>query len=72
MASLRVESEEIDPGTILVIGKETRLRPSTEPYDNKVAGVVSGARGCRPGIVLRKKHPQNNRVSVALLGRVYL
>jgi hypothetical protein len=62
---------EIEPGTVMVIDKETRLQPSTEPYDRKVAGVVSGAGDCRPGIVLGKKHEQKNRIPVALVGRVY-
>jgi hypothetical protein len=60
-----------DPGTVMVIDRESRLRPSTEPYDRKVAGVISGAGDCKPGIVLDKKCSQINRMAVALMGKAY-
>lgn len=64
-------SEAVCPGMVMVIDQEDLLRPSTEPYDTKVAGVVSGAGGFRPGLVLDRKHPKNNRLPVALMGKVY-
>jgi hypothetical protein len=60
-----------DPGTVMVIEEGSRLRPSTEPYDKKVAGVISGAGDCKPGIILDKKPSQKNRLPVALIGKVY-
>jgi hypothetical protein len=66
-----VTSEDVDPGMVMVIDQENQLRPSMEPYDKKVAGVVSGAGGFRPGIVLDRKQPKNNRLPVALMGKVY-
>jgi hypothetical protein len=64
-------SEDVDPGTLMVIDRESKLRPSTEPYDKKVAGVVSGAGDCKPGIVLDRKRTKRARMPVALVGKVY-
>jgi hypothetical protein len=41
-----------EPGTVLVIGDAGRLRACECEYDHRVAGVVSGAGGTRPGIIL--------------------
>jgi hypothetical protein len=62
---------EVEPGTVMVIEGEDRLRCSEQPYDRRVAGVVSGAGDCRPGIVLGKKWMQHDAVAVALIGKVY-
>ena len=43
---------EIEPGTVLVIGADGPLRPCDAAYDHRVLGVVAGAGGTRPGIVL--------------------
>jgi hypothetical protein len=63
----------IEPGTVVVLSEEGRLRTSTYAYDRKVAGVVSGACGFKPGIVLdrRRKTGTESRVPVALVGKVY-
>lgn len=65
------ESEEIDPGTVLVIDDESKLRPCRGSYDKKVAGVVSGAYGAGPGIILGKNSAQSKRLPIALNGKVY-
>jgi hypothetical protein len=65
------EAEQIDPGTVVVFDQEGALRPSQQAYDKKVAGVVSGAGGYRPGIVLDRQQSQVGRASVALVGKVY-
>jgi hypothetical protein len=36
----------------MVIGQEDKLQQSTQAYDKKVAGVISGAGDYRPGIRL--------------------
>ena len=64
-------SEVIEPGSVVVIDHEDGLRTSQKAYDTKVAGVVSGAGKYRPGIVLDKQHAQDNRLLVALGGKVY-
>lgn len=63
--------EVIDAGTVLVIHDEGSLRPSTQAYDRRVAGVVSGAGGVNPGIVLGRSGVSNNRQPIALSGKVY-
>jgi hypothetical protein len=65
------EAEGIEPGTVVVIDQEGALRPSQQAYDKKVAGVVSGAGGYRPGIVLDRQQSHDGRASVALVGKVY-
>jgi hypothetical protein len=61
---------QIDPGSVLVINDESKLHPCEEPYDRKVAGVVSGADEYRPGIILGKSGGQNRRIPLALAGKV--
>ena len=64
-------SAEVEPGTVMVLGEEGALRESDEPYDRKVAGVISGAGACRPGLILDKKPTERRRLPVALMGKVY-
>jgi hypothetical protein len=65
---------ELEPGTLVCIDPENpgRLMPSTSAYERTVAGVISGAGGVLPGMLMGQrgtvadgKHP------VALTGRVY-
>lgn len=65
------ESQPLSPGTVMVIGDENKLHQCTEAYDKKVAGVLSGAGNCKPGIVLDRQQSQNNRMPVALTGKVF-
>ena len=62
--------EQIDPGTVLVIDEESKLEPCEEPYDRKVAGVVSGAGDLKPGLVLGRKEGYTDKLPIALVGRV--
>ncbi len=63
--------EEVEPGTVMVIDSEGALRQSDRAYDKRVAGVISGAGNYKPGIVLDKQNSSNNRMPIALLGKVY-
>jgi hypothetical protein len=63
--------ERLEPGTVVVINAEGALRKSTGAYDRRVAGVVSGAGDCKPGIILDRQAVQEGRVPVALVGKVY-
>jgi hypothetical protein len=47
------------------------LRPSDQAYDKRVAGVISGAGNYKPGLILDKQESSNNRVPIALMGKVY-
>ena len=64
------EAAAIDPGTVLVIGEEGRLRPCEGAYDRRVAGVVSGAAGARPAIIL-DNGAEEEGVPVALNGKAW-
>jgi hypothetical protein len=65
------EVEESEPGTVMVIDQTGALRISRQAYDKKVAGVISGAGGYKPAIVLDKQGSRDRRLPVALLGKVY-
>lgn len=73
-AQPRSDKAKIEPGTIVVIDPDHpgKLRVSNSEYDRTVAGVISGAGGVSPGMILGHtgtsadgEHP------VALSGRVY-
>jgi hypothetical protein len=64
-------TEQMDPGTVMVLGAEGQLEQSHKAYDKRVAGVVSGAGDYKPGIILDKKQSSNIRQPIALLGKVY-
>jgi hypothetical protein len=64
------DCEGIGPGTVMVLNEEGSLRPSTEAYDKKVAGVISGAGGLKPGLILDKQPDSTNRMPIALMGKV--
>jgi len=61
----------IAPGTLVVISDDGRLRESDQPYDKKVAGVVSGAGDFTPAIILGKYESEREGVPVALFGRAF-
>ena len=63
--------EAIEPGTVMVLDEGDSLRPSTEAYDKKVAGIVSGAGDLEPGLILDKQPDSLNRMPIALMGKAY-
>ena len=65
-----VEGAEVRAGTVMTISEDGRLRPSAQPYDRCVAGVVSGAGATRPAIVLGHTADEQRRSPIALAGRV--
>lgn len=65
------DDEEIEPGMVMVLDEESRLRPSRIAYDKKVAGVISGAGQYKPGIVLDRKEVNRGRKPIALVGKVF-
>jgi len=65
------DGDHVEPGTVMVLGDEGALHQSHQPYDKRVAGVISGAGDYKPGIVLDKRQSQHKRQPVALLGKVY-
>jgi hypothetical protein len=65
------EANDVEPGTVMVIGDEAFLKESDRAYDKRVAGVVSGAGTYRPGLVLGRQESEGRRVPLALVGKVY-
>jgi hypothetical protein len=65
---------EIPKGAVVVIDREHpgKLKLSTEAYDTRVAGVVSGANGIQPGISMHQEGINDGGRNVALSGRVYV
>jgi hypothetical protein len=66
--------ESIQPGMVVSIDPEKpgKLVVSSQAYDHRVAGIISGANGINPGLTMKQEgtvadgaHP------VALTGRVY-
>lgn len=64
-------SEVLESGTVLVLAQDGKLQKSRDAYDKKVVGVISGAGDCKPGIVLDRKGARDNRMPVALMGKVF-
>ena len=62
---------DFDPGTVMVLGRDGGLEPSSQDYDRKVVGVVSGAGSYRPGVILDRRADSGNRAPIALVGKVY-
>jgi hypothetical protein len=62
---------EVEPGSVVVLDRDGKLRQSSEAYDKKVAGVISGAGAYRPGIILDRQSGPEGRMPVALVGKVY-
>ncbi len=61
----------LEPGTVMVLGRDGALIPSERAYDKRVAGVISGAGDYKPGIILDKQQGQDHRQPLALLGKVF-
>jgi hypothetical protein len=61
-------------GMVVIIDPDNpgQLRVSDEAYDRKVAGIISGAGGVRPGMLMAQRGSEADGANpVALTGRVY-
>ena len=67
-------SGEIPQGSVVVIDEENpgQLKLSSQAYDTRVAGVISGANGVNPGIQMQQQGLLEGGKNVALTGRVYV
>jgi len=61
---------DVAPGTVLSIDEHGSFKVSDVAYDRLVAGVVSGAGGLQPGLVLGHDGRRSGRSRLALTGRV--
>jgi len=68
-----VNQPDLPPGSVVVIddAEPGRLRLSTRAYDTRVAGIISGANGIRPGLMIQQEGVNAGGQNVALTGRVY-
>jgi hypothetical protein len=68
-----LSEDDIPEGSVVVIDENApgRLKRSDRAYDTRVAGIVSGANGVRPGLSLRQQGALDGGKHVALSGRVY-
>lgn len=62
-------AEEAEPGTVMVINDDLQLDVSDKAYDSRVAGIVAGAGGYSPGIVLGRTDDIHPTMPIALVGR---
>jgi hypothetical protein len=69
--SAEESAENIEPGTVMVIDEGGALKRSQQPYDKRVAGVISGAGDYKSGIILDRQAARMDRTAVALMGKVY-
>jgi hypothetical protein len=70
----KFSSGEIPKGAVVIIDDRHpgQLKISDSPYDTRVAGVVSGASGIHPGIMMHQEGLTEGSDNVALSGRVYV
>ena len=66
-----VGEQPADPGTVMVILGDDHVQACDRAYDRRVAGVISGAGGYRPGLVLDRRQPGAGRHPLALTGTVW-
>ncbi len=70
----QMSQRDLPKGAVVIIDDEHpgHLKLSTEPYDRRVAGVISGAGGVNPGLSLSQQGVLEGNQQVALTGRVYV
>jgi hypothetical protein len=66
---MTVAEPEVAAGMVVVLDDEGRIAPCSEDYDPRVAGIVSGAGGVRPGLVLDR---HDGGAPVALMGKLWV
>jgi hypothetical protein len=69
-----INGEAVAPGTLLIIDADHpgQLKASHSAYDTAVIGIVSGANGVQPGLVLYQEGVLEGETDVAIAGRVYV
>jgi hypothetical protein len=69
-------TDKIEPGMVVVLDPENpgQLRLATTAYDPLVAGIISGAGGVNPGIIMQQEDREiaGQTFPVALTGQVYV
>jgi hypothetical protein len=70
----KMSQQDLPKGAVVVIDEENpgHLKLSGQPYDTRVAGIISGAGGVNPGLSLSQQGVMEGNQQVALTGRVYV
>jgi hypothetical protein len=66
--ALTTNDAEVAAGMVVVLGDDGEIHPCAKDYDTRVAGIVSGAGGVKPAIVLDR---HDHSAHVALIGKVW-
>ncbi len=68
-----LSTKDIPKGSVVVIDEDEpgKLKLTNQPYDVRVAGILSGANGVTSGICLKQKGFNDRGQNVALSGRVF-
>lgn len=62
-------AEGAEPGSVMVMNDKGALVPCTQAFDTRVVGVVAGAEGYKPALVLDRKGGVSRR-PIAMIGKV--
>lgn len=65
------EGSLAEPGTVMSLTESGNVAEAHQEYDQRVAGVVSGAGSYKPAIVLDRRDDAHGRVALAMLGKVF-
>jgi hypothetical protein len=66
--ALTTNDADVAAGMVVVLGDDGEVHPCDQDYDARVAGIVSGAGGVKPAIVLDR---HDDSAHVALIGKVW-
>src|SRR5512144_131115 len=66
-----IDAQAPDPGTVMVLDESGAVRVSDSTYDHRVAGVISGAGGYKPAVIMDRRNARSARRAVALMGKVH-
>jgi hypothetical protein len=66
--ALTTSDPSVEAGTVVIVGRDGNVHACNRDYDSAVAGIVSGAGGVKPAIVLDRHEGSAN---VALMGKVW-
>jgi hypothetical protein len=69
-----MSERDLPKGAVVIIDEDHpgKLKLSAEPYDRRVAGIISGAGGVNTGLSLSQRGVMEGDQHVALTGRVYV
>ena len=61
----------VELGTVMVLGEGGSVQKSRKAYDKRVVGIVSGAGGLKPAVILGQRKSDSCTSPIALSGKVF-